>query len=286
MIAPTVRPIPIRSHPRPSGGINVLRCERLFSQPDEGSMIMELIVLGSAGWIPSAGRETSCYAVRQGRSMLLLDAGTGVGRLAGSAEPLLHGVDELHILLSHFHLDHIIGLTYLTALRVPSKVTVWGPGSHYQATTRQLLDHITEPPYQPAYLSRLHDLRDMPADGLAVRDFDVKVRLQRLHSAPSIAMCVNGKLTYCTDTAYDEGNIEFARQTNMLIHEAWPDSSGPAAGHTTPVEAAYLARRADVSSLLLCHVPPRAVVRNLLREARAAFSNVSVAREDLRVTLQ
>ncbi len=84
---------------------------------------MELTVLGSAGWIPVGKRETACYAVRAGKSLLLLDAGTGVGKLLGESEALLHNIDEVHIILSHFHLDHVIGLTYLTALRYAAGVT-------------------------------------------------------------------------------------------------------------------------------------------------------------------
>lgn len=246
---------------------------------------MELIALGSAGWVSSTERATACYAVRNGRCLLLLDAGTGVSRLIDRNSGLLDELDELHVLLSHFHLDHIIGLTYLTALPLPPRVTVWGPGPSYEGTSREILDRVAGWPFQPAFLSELHDIRDISLRGLEICGLSVEFRIQSMHSAPSFAMRINDQLTYCTDTAYDDGNIAFARHSEILLHEAWPASSGPVQGHTAPVEAALVAERAAVGTLVLCHVPPRADEHTLLSEAQAVFPHVAVARDGLRVEI-
>jgi ribonuclease BN (tRNA processing enzyme) len=83
---------------------------------------MEITFLGTAGWMPNDQRETASIAVRVGSSLILLDAGTGIRRLV--TDPALHGgVESIHVMLSHFHLDHVVGLSYLSALpeEIPSR---------------------------------------------------------------------------------------------------------------------------------------------------------------------
>src|SRR5437588_410003 len=72
-------------------------------------MLSALTILGGGGWFPAQGRQTACALLRDGDSAILIDAGTGVGRLVEQPE-LLDGIEQLDILLTHFHLDHIAGL--------------------------------------------------------------------------------------------------------------------------------------------------------------------------------
>jgi ribonuclease BN (tRNA processing enzyme) len=240
---------------------------------------MYLTVLGSAGWMPAAGRSTSCYAVRSGRSLLLLDAGTGIANLVDDPGELLADVGEVHIVLSHFHWDHTIGLTYLAALDYPGTIVVWGPGRHYDASTAEILRSGTTQPYGPRSVDAEHDIRDLPEDRLELADFEIRIRSQKLHSSPSVAFRVNDSLTYCTDTAYDGGNVAFAEHSRLLIHESWPESSGAAVGHTRPADAARIAQLAGTDRLMLSHVPPHATADEILAEATPVFPGTSVARE-------
>jgi ribonuclease BN (tRNA processing enzyme) len=242
---------------------------------------LELSVLGTAGWMPADDRETSCYAIKLGSSLLILDAGTGIRRLVGSSAHLLDGITKIDILLSHFHLDHTIGLTYLSAIN--NNITVWGPGPFYSSTTREILDSITCPPYQPAAISSFCAVKDMDASGVALEDFDIAISRQPLHSAPSVAMRVNEQIVYCTDTAYDTNNIQFARKCRLLLHEAWPSSTTPPEGHSSPAQAATIAAGAGVKELMLVHVPPRADTGQIESEARKIFYRSQVAYDCLNV---
>ena len=67
---------------------------------------MKLHCLGTAGYHPSETRHTASFFIPEHN--LLLDAGTGVFRL----QPLIMS-REVSILLSHAHLDHVVGLTFL-----------------------------------------------------------------------------------------------------------------------------------------------------------------------------
>ena len=62
---------------------------------------------------------------------LLLDAGSGVGRLG--EEPvarLLEGFDHLDVALTHYHLDHVVGLSYLPGVWRDKSVRLVGPAPH------------------------------------------------------------------------------------------------------------------------------------------------------------
>lgn len=67
------------------------------------------------------GGHTSCIQVRSGDNSLIIDGGSGLRRLG---ERLLlgdlgRGKGEAHILLTHFHWDHLIGLPFFVPIFVP-----------------------------------------------------------------------------------------------------------------------------------------------------------------------
>ena len=95
---------------------------------------MRLHCLGTAGYHPSETRHTSCYFLPE--SGIVLDAGTGLFRL-----PPLIQTDSLDILLSHAHLDHTVGLTFLLDVvyqRPVREIRVWGQQEKLDAI-RQLI---------------------------------------------------------------------------------------------------------------------------------------------------
>jgi ribonuclease BN (tRNA processing enzyme) len=240
---------------------------------------VNLTVLGSGGWIPTAERETCCYLVRRGSDVLILDAGTGIRRLLDRRE-LIDGATSVTILLSHFHLDHVVGLGYLPALAAPESVAIWGPGKHlYGMPTRDILGRLLGSPYFPGGLEsvamRFHELEEGSS---ACGGFDIRTRHQRLHSEPTLALRIEDAVTYCTDTSYDTANIEFARGSRILFHEAWDASTEQTVQiHSTPREAARVAHEAEVDELILIHVNPALPSADALeQEARLVFPRTTL----------
>jgi len=100
---------------------------------------MEIRLLGSGGFAPSDRRETAAALLRKNGDALLVDAGTGVRRLL-TDRTLLAGVDLLHVVLTHSHLDHVFGLFYLADVEAP--ISVWGGGEALESVSTRSLAWI------------------------------------------------------------------------------------------------------------------------------------------------
>jgi ribonuclease Z len=90
---------------------------------------LDVVFLGTSGSAPTAQRATSATLIRRGGERLLIDCGEGTQRQLLRSDVGL--VDLEHVLLTHFHADHYLGLpgmlkTYaLRGRELP--LTVYGP---------------------------------------------------------------------------------------------------------------------------------------------------------------
>ena len=246
------------------------------------------VVLGSGGWMPTSKRQTCCALVRRGTDVLVLDAGTGLQRIVERPD-LLEGAESVHIVLTHFHLDHIVGLSYLPALRLAEPPVVWGPGELLAAaTTRSLLERLLDAPLFALSLSSLTaDVRELTLGEQAIGSFTVRTRVQDRHTHPTLALRVDDALTYCTDTAPDPGNIAFASGSRVLLHEGWhAQDTCDDPIHSAGGDAGRLAREAGVQHLVLIHINPLLDSDDALgRSARAQFPNAEVGCDLARIPL-
>jgi ribonuclease BN (tRNA processing enzyme) len=112
-------------------------------------MFARLVPLGINGFIPSFGRQTMSFLLLTGNEALLLDAGTGVGRLLERTMiDLLQPYDCLNIILSHYHLDHVVGLSYLPGTWMRGVVRIYAPGRPFVETEPdQALSRLLQPLY-------------------------------------------------------------------------------------------------------------------------------------------
>ena len=122
---------------------------------------MRVRLWGTRGSVASPGADTaryggntSCIEVRGAEgTLLVLDAGTGIralGRALGAS------VQRVHILLTHFHLDHIQGLGFFAPLYDPAVEThLWGPGSMALNLRGRLMRYLS-PPLFPVHLRDLN----------------------------------------------------------------------------------------------------------------------------------
>src|SRR5690242_19243082 len=97
---------------------------------------MELVLLGTGGYHPNEARHTACLMLpEQG---ILLDAGTALFRARQHLQ-----TSDLTVFLTHAHLDHIVGLTFLFDVledRKNQQALVYGEPSKLAAIESRLLD--------------------------------------------------------------------------------------------------------------------------------------------------
>jgi ribonuclease BN (tRNA processing enzyme) len=215
---------------------------------------------------------------------VLIDAGTGVGRLVEQPS-LLDGIEQLDIVLTHFHLDHVAGLAYLPAALQPcEQKTVWGPGQLlYGTSTRALLNAVSHEPFHPVPLEdQAIDVRDLPDKEVEFGAMRIAVRRQDRHSVPSLGLRFEDELTWITDTAYDPDSAAFARGCRALAHEAWCTTANPRhlEIHSSAAQAAHVAGQAGIDRLMLIHLPPFELeLCDLLAEAQLELPDVITADE-------
>src|SRR3974377_1777536 len=95
---------------------------------------MKLILLGTTGYHPNPRRHTPCLLLPE--CGVMLDAGTAMFRAAKLLQTA-----TLDIFLTHAHLDHVIGLTYLFDVMYEhplEQVTVHGAADKLAAIDRHL----------------------------------------------------------------------------------------------------------------------------------------------------
>src|SRR5688500_4269029 len=102
---------------------------------------MKLLLLGTAGYHPSEQRQTACLMLPE--AGIVLDAGTGFFRVRQHVQ-----TPTLDVLLTHAHLDHVVGLTYLLSTaweRQLERITVHGAAAKLAAIREHLLDDALFP---------------------------------------------------------------------------------------------------------------------------------------------
>ena len=248
---------------------------------------LRLIPLGSNGFYPSHGRQTMSFLVLTPGGALLLDAGTGLGRL-GQPEiaATLQEVERLEIVLSHYHLDHVVGLSYLPGVWRERPARIWAPAPPLVDGRPESLRSLLAPPLFPATLENFPlpvEVVAYDAGGFSVCGLEIGARRQR-HPGGSVGLRLGSTLAYVTDTELDEATVEFARGARLLLHEVWLteaelEAGAPGgAGHSTPEGVADLARRAGVERLLPVHHHPKRTAPELeaLAAAMARRSGLAV----------
>lgn len=98
------------------------------------------------------------------------------------------------------------------------------------------------------------------------------------------------KIVYTGDTGPSQEIIEFAEHADLLIHDATLDDEllerAREDGHSTPSQAAEVAKKARVKRLILTHISARYKdISLLLEQASKIFSHVDVAEDFMKVEI-
>jgi len=202
---------------------------------------MKVTFWGTRGSLASPGTDTaryggntSCVAVEGSeKTLLILDAGTGIRNLGQSLSPSLK---KVHILLTHLHMDHIQGLPFFQPLRRQgTEIHVWGPASTTLGLEARLQKYLSPPlfPVSVRELAAEIHFHELPAHLIEIEEFVIKAQLI-IHPNPTIGYRIQSggtTVTYLPDHEpalgartfpYDKSWVSgymLAEGTDLLIHD-------------------------------------------------------------------
>jgi len=242
---------------------------------------MKVRFWGARGTIASPGPKTlryggntSCVSVEsEADDLIVLDAGSGFCPLGDELMqgPFGRGRGEMTVLLSHTHMDHLLGFPFATPVYISgNRFTIYGP-----AASRERLEAFHEGLVAPAY-SPVYNLDNMGStlifNRISPSPFQVgavRIKGQRCphgednHSWGFRLTQGERSLVYMPDVEYPGGNappeiVEFVTNTDLLIHDAHYTVADyvPKWGHGCIRHAIALAETAHVARLVLFHHAP------------------------------
>lgn len=257
------------------------------------------------------GGNTSCVETTlESGHTLVLDAGTGMRPLGATMDPAPGS--EVHILLTHLHLDHLQGLGFFRPLFRPDlHVHLWGPPSPVQPLAERIATYMSPPlfPVRLADIPATLTFHDAPDDEVTIGSATVRAA-KVTHQGPTVGYRIEDagrSFAYVPDhepglggTLADQplewiSGSDLVRDVDVLFHDAqyfdheYPRHVGW--GHSSISDVLELASRAHVAKLVLFHHDPyhtddelEALLDEARRLAPAAGDWVSLAYEGMQLT--
>lgn len=247
----------------------------------------QLHVMGCRGSWPVSGLEyqefggaTSCYILKRGGHAVVLDCGSGLYR----GKELLRDCDQIDVLLTHLHYDHLIGLLNWGVFPVPPRLFAQF-GNWYGEET---LARFISPPFWPyTQQARLHSVSSpgrVELDGVQVLFYPSNhpdgasiLRLETEEGAVCAAFDYEHSIPFPGHMARDCSILLY---DGMYTREEYRQRVGW--GHSTWQEGCALARENPGSRLIITHHSPDRTdeaLRELEREAMADMPGLRFARE-------
>lgn len=258
------------------------------------------------------GGETTSFLI-EGRTgeQVLIDAGTGVRELGRLLQTSV-APKRVLMLMTHYHLDHVVGLPSLGLIYSPEWTLEIAAPAHEDVVVEATMSRVMDKPFWPLQVedlkSRLHftALDQAPEAPLTYGGLEIRWCPLR-HPGGCTAYRVDepatgAALVLATDVEW--GSATDGERASLLRLCRSPKPAGllvmdaqytPAEvakfkgwGHSTWEEAAAVARATGVSRLWLTHHDPRRTDADLdaLRAVvQAADSSIDLARERMVIEL-
>ncbi len=211
------------------------------------------------------GGNTSCICADCGRDLVVLDGGSGLSAL-GRTLDAGGNREKIHILLSHLHLDHVMGLPSFSPFFDPAaEIHIYAKAASFHK-----LETLVGPPFWPVALS------DFPAR-VCLHELWTNERFS-LNGLEGHTMAGNhpgGSLLYRLEAAAPDGTVkslvytpdcetnasilpaltEFSRDADLLIWDAGfaPEDLKKGWGHSTWEQGIRLRQAAGAKKILMTH---------------------------------
>ena len=262
---------------------------------------MKITILGARGSIPTDGKDmsqfggaTSCVLAETDDLALFLDAGTGITSIPDI------GARKIAILITHPHIDHVLGLPFCTCLAEEGRKIDFYATVKYGLGVEQQISRMLSEPLWPCTIN------DYPAD-IACHDitsfpFEInKVEISGMESnhpgGCTIFKIMHGgkSFVYATDYEHSEEKdaelIDFCRGTDLLLYdgqyteEEYDIKKGY--GHSTPKHAVMIMQKSGAKMMRILHHDPGHNDEMLLKmEEEIKTDTIAFARQGEEIWLQ
>ena len=262
---------------------------------------------GTRGSIPVSGADyvkyggdTSCVSVEIEGKLIVVDAGTGIRRL-GMSE-LVSKYDEIYLVFSHCHLDHIRGLPFFAPLYDPqTTIYILTDDNRLPLHPMELIDGVLFPREMAELPSTVVTVDSSIESTFAAIGIDVAT-IEANHPGGAVGFDFRGERRFIHMPDNELGSAKdlahFAdlfRGADVLAHDAqytkreydrfvdW--------GHSSVEDVVSVATKADVSELILFHHDPDRTDKELdrivfdLQSQNLGTLNISAAATDRVVEL-
>ena len=248
---------------------------------------MKLTILGSGTSVPHPARAASAYWLETSKGLLLLDMGADTAHRMAQERLDWPSLDSIWI--SHFHLDHMGGLTpFLFGLK-------WAPQT--QNRTKPL--RIFGPQGLRRVVEAVNDSNNyrlfeqsFPVEIIEVgpaADFEILPGLSAStfstpHTPESLALRLKDEdsklFVYTSDTGFSEDLIPFAKQADLLLMECSYRKNKSVQKHLELADAMRLAHECSPAKLVLTHLYAEWDQADLVAEARLLWSGETIEAKD------
>lgn len=239
---------------------------------------MQITFLGTNGWYDSNMGNTLSVLIASKQFNIILDAGSGLAK----ADKFIDQNKQTFIFISHFHLDHIVGLHTLAKFRFAHPlIFLIGEG-----LTNTLKGLVAEPFTCPLdQLPFTTEILELPKQQKLLPFLAKALDLIHPDSTIGIRLTLEHKtITFCPDTGYCPNCVELGKNADLLITECafksgqisqtWP--------HLNPEIAAKIAQESKAKKLILTHFDASRYLtikdrKDALTAARISFPKTQIS---------
>jgi len=263
---------------------------------------------GVRGSVPSPGKETSyfggnttCVTVESDSTLIIIDGGTGIRNVSSVVEK--NSLKNIHIILTHYHWDHLQGLPFFLPLFNPSiNIDIYGKRNVSKVLSTQM-----KQPFFPA------DYKNLPSkiNHKKIKPFfnigDISVEtIENNHPSGCVGLKLikgNKCFTFITDNEINAHSnqvttqdqfVDFIRGSSLFVHDAqYTDEEIKKKrgwGHSTYNEVVAIAEKANCKNVVFTHHDPMRW-DNALKEIISSYSkskpnmHIKAAKEGMSIKL-
>ena len=227
---------------------------------------MKLTLFGVMGSVPGGqsdlGKNTTCLLIECDESRILIDAGTGIMNYFSDAKDKEH-----HILFTHYHLDHIVGLPFIRQLYMSNQTFhMYGPQLKEHNTSTILPTFLREP-FLPIALSditsEINHNTLMENKSYSINGFTIQTMIVDHPGSCMVysIQCNDKKITILTDFPNENGNqddiIKFTYGSDIVYIDGYLKQYEMKYladyGHSSIENAIALFKLSNSKKLLLSH---------------------------------